>query len=97
MPALEEAVAAVSGLLQMRPFLVSEDDWQAVLTSHLVSPEVEQLLLDDNIDRFIERRQSDIVEQLRQFLVLKCEWGFEHTPPLEDLEIEDLDDVDITR
>jgi hypothetical protein len=94
MPILDEPLAEVSGLLQRRPRTVPANLWPDVLASHLVSPECERLLQVEDVVGFVERRHVDVVDHLKRFLTLVCEWGFENTPPLDDLELDDLDDVD---
>lgn len=91
-PVLDEPVTAISGLLQRPPLDVPEETWSAVLASHLVDPRAEGYLLREDVPRFVEERQTAVVEQLQTFLTVKCEWGFENTPPLADLELNDLDD-----
>ena len=98
MPVVDESLAEVSGLLQHRPRHMPEDLWAAVLASHLISGECEQLLQTEDVVSFVEQRHSDVVGHLRRFLSLVCEWGFENTPPLVDLELDDLDDeLDVAR
>lgn len=97
MPVLDESLAEVSGLLQRRPRTVPEERWPDVLRSHLISPEAYRFLTDEDVERFVERRHDDVLDHLRTFLALKCEWGFENTPPLRDLDLDDLDDDDVAR
>jgi hypothetical protein len=93
-PDLTEVVPSVSGLLQRRPSTVPPQVWTSVLESHGVPPDVEQLVLDEDVPAFIEARQRRLTEDLRTFLERRCEWGFENTPPLADLVLDDLDDDD---
>lgn len=94
MPTLAEEVSAVSGLMQRRPDRLSSEQWTAVLASHAIGPAIERLLAEDDVATFVELRQKRVTDDLRRFLERKCEWGFENTPPLADLEIDDLDGGD---
>ena len=90
MPTLTEAPPAVNGLFSLRPLAVSENRWAAVLDSHAITPEAEQALLAGDSDAFLAARQEVIAAELENFLELACEWGFENTPPLDDMVIDDL-------
>lgn len=63
-----------------------------MLASHAIDPAIERLLKEEDVSGFLERRQQRVTGDLRTFLERKCEWGFENTSPLVDLEIDDLDD-----
>lgn len=90
-PVLTEPVTEVSGAFLQRPFDVPEDTWAQVLRSHSISTKSEcQLAVGDTV-AFLRSRQADLQEVLESFLRRKCEWGFENTPPLHELLIEDLD------
>ncbi|MGH3873815.1 MAG: DUF262 domain-containing protein [Pseudonocardiaceae bacterium] len=91
-PVLTESVTEVSGAFLQRPFDVSEEMWPQVLHSHSISAESESHLAAGDIVVFLESRQADLQHVLESFLRRKCEWGFENTPPLHELLIEDLDD-----
>ena len=90
-PALIEPAAEVSGAFLQRPFDVPEDTWAQVLHSHSISPESERQLAAGDTVAFLRSRQADLQQVLESFLRRKCEWGFENTPPLHELLIEDLD------
>jgi hypothetical protein len=90
-PELNESVNEISGAFLQRRFDVPEDTWAQVLHSHSISPESERQLAAGDIVAFLESRQMDLQQVLESFLRRKCEWGFENTPPLHELLIEDLD------
>ncbi|MGH3868041.1 MAG: DUF262 domain-containing protein [Pseudonocardiaceae bacterium] len=90
-PVLIEPATEVSGAFLQRPFDVSEDTWAQVLHSHSISPESERHLAAGDTVAFLESRQTDLQQVLESFLRRTCEWGFENTPPLHELLIEDLD------
>lgn len=91
MPTLAEALPAVSGLLQRCPSDVTNETWLALLASHAITPEIAAELLVEKVEEFVELRQIGLDANLRDFLRHKCEWGFENTPPLDDLVLDDLD------
>jgi Protein of unknown function DUF262 len=90
-PVLNEPANEISGAFLQRPFDVPEDTWAQVLHSHSISPESERQLAADDTVAFLQSRQMDLQQVLESFLRRKCEWGFENTPPLHELLIEDLD------
>jgi Protein of unknown function DUF262 len=90
-PVLTEAATEVSGAFLQRPFDISEDTWAQVLRSHSISTESECQLAAGDTVAFLQSRQADLQQALESFLRRKCEWGFENTPPLHELLIEDLD------
>lgn len=89
-PVLTEPVNEVSGAFLQRPFDVPEDVWAQVLHSHSISAESERHLAAGDTVAFLQSRQADLQQVLESFLRRKCEWGFENTPPLHELLIEDL-------
>jgi hypothetical protein len=91
-PVLTEPATEVSGVFLQRPFDVPENTWAQVLRSHSISTESECQLAAGDTVAFLESRQADLQQVLESFLRRKCEWGFENTPPLHELLIEDLDD-----
>ncbi|MGB9278525.1 MAG: hypothetical protein WCB57_00330 [Pseudonocardiaceae bacterium] len=90
-PVLAEASTEVSGAFLQRPFDVPEDTWAQVLRSHSISTESERQLAAGDTVAFLRSRQQDLQHVLESFPRRKCEWGFENTPPLHELLIEDLD------
>ncbi|MGH3921601.1 MAG: hypothetical protein ACRDTT_01785 [Pseudonocardiaceae bacterium] len=91
-PVLAEPATEVAGAFLQRPFDVPEDTWAQVLHSHSISAEAETLLAAGDTVAFLLSRQADLQQVLKSFLQRKCEWGFENTPPLHELLIEDLGD-----
>jgi Protein of unknown function DUF262 len=89
-PVLTEPAAEVAGAFLQRPFDVPEDTWAQVLHSHSISAESERHLAAGDTVAFLQSRQADLQQVLESFLRRKCEWGFENTPPLHELLIEDL-------
>ncbi|GAA3441698.1 DUF262 domain-containing protein [Planomonospora venezuelensis] len=64
--------------------------WRTILRSHLVTPEMVELLRRGEIEDFLKARQEAILRHLDSFLHRMCEWDFEDTPPLAELLMEDL-------
>ncbi len=90
-PVLAEPMTAVAGAFLQCLFDMPEDTWQQMLLSHSISPESGRYLAAGDTVAFLRSRQADLQHVLESFLRRKCEWGFENTPPLHDLLIEDLD------
>jgi Protein of unknown function DUF262 len=90
-PVLTEPANELAGAFLQRPFDVPEDIWVQVLHSHSISAESETQLAAGDTVAFLQSRQADLQRVLESFLRRKCEWGFENTPPLHELLIEDLD------
>jgi hypothetical protein len=90
-PVLAESATEVSGVFLQRPFNLPEDIWAQVLRSYTISTESESHLAAGDTVAFLKSRQADLQLVLESFLRRKCEWGFENTPPLHELLIEDLD------
>ncbi|MGH3934785.1 MAG: DUF262 domain-containing protein [Pseudonocardiaceae bacterium] len=90
-PVLTEPTTEVSGAFLQRPLDVSENTWARVLRSHSISAESEHHLAAGDTVAFLISRQTELQRVLESFLQRKCEWGFENTPPLHELLIEDLD------
>ncbi len=90
-PVLAEPATEVAGAFTQCLFDMPEDTWQQVLSSHSISAESGRHLVDGDTVAFLQSRQVDLQQVLESFLRRKCEWGFENTPPLHELLIEDLD------
>lgn len=90
-PVLAEPTTEVAGAFLQCLFDMPEDTWTQVLLSHSISPESGRHLAAGDTVNFLRSRQADLQQVLESFLRRKCEWGFENTPPLHELLIEDLD------
>lgn len=80
--------------LSRSPLALGAEEWAAVLRSHAITPAMSRLLADGRITEFLENRGMVLERQLEDFLRRMCEWGFENTPPLEDLLIDEDEDED---
>lgn len=91
LPAMEqEAGKDVGAVLMNSPITLDENTWSEVLDSHLITPTTAVLLRDGQVVPFLKERQEKLIFNLAGFLQRMCEWGFEDTPPLDELMIEDL-------
>ncbi len=97
LPVLRQDVAEASASLSVELTAVSEELQDRVCRSrrsHLVSPEAAGLLRSGRLPEFIDVRQQLVYDTVWSFLRQRCEWGFEDTPPLAELVIEDEDEDD---
>lgn len=92
LPSMEGNGVSIEPLVTQRPLQCSESVWRAALTSHMISPDMVNLIIQGNIVEFLNRRQIALREQAISFLSRMCEWNFEDTPSLTDLLIEDLEE-----
>jgi hypothetical protein len=91
-PTEEEPVDEIAGLLMQPPLELTDECWTAVLRSHGMSLDMTVPLADGKVVEFLEARQAMLRDDLRRFLQRMCEWGFEDTPSLSELVVEDLDE-----
>ncbi|MFJ2216618.1 DUF262 domain-containing protein [Streptomyces sp. NPDC101062] len=87
-----ESVDEITGRLAQRPIDLDEQTWEGVLASHGISSEMSQFLVSGDSVQFLQARQDLLNEVFRDFLQKMAEWGFENTPPLADLIIEDSEE-----
>jgi hypothetical protein len=92
MPKLTEPVDVVGDLLLARRPQFDAQQWRALRDSHAITPEIESLLEREDTQGLLSQRQIELARVLESFLQRKCEWGFENTPPLAEMVIEDLPD-----
>lgn len=90
MPALVEATNVVGNSLLDAPPGIDEHEWLAVLRSHAITSDVVEHLRAGRAEPMLTVRQAELARVLEPFLERKCEWGFENTPPLAELVVEDL-------
>lgn len=63
----------------------------AVLESHAMTRHLVSLLADDKVADFVAERAELLRQRLHDFLGRMCEWGFESTPPLAGLVLDEDD------
>lgn len=95
MPYVESDSPHVLPLFLQRPPALEPERHEAAVRSHFITPEVVDGLADHGAAEFLRRRQVLLEDGLHDFLEIMCEWGFEDTPPLEELLVPDpKDDAD---
>ncbi|MFE0089518.1 DUF262 domain-containing protein [Streptomyces sp. NPDC058991] len=90
-----ESVDEILGRLAQYPLDMEEHKWHDVLSSHAITPEMARWLAAGDAVRFLRARQESLTILFRDFLQGMAEWGFENTPPLNDLVIPDDEEEDI--
>jgi hypothetical protein len=74
-----------------QPHDVPFDDWLHILRSHGLSPGSASLLASDDTVTFLTARQDELNDVLQRFMHRMAEWGFEDTPPLSDMILDEED------
>lgn len=88
-PVLRRDVAEIADLLSKNLNGLPDDVWQRVRSSHLITPELTALLTSGAGSQFVDKRQQLVHDTVTTFLRQHCEWGFEDTPPLAELVMDD--------
>lgn len=88
MPALSVDSEEVHSLFVHGPDLFDVNSAE-VLDSHALTDEIVDMLRAGALPQALEARQELLARNLRDFLQQTCEWGFEDTPPLSELMMED--------
>ncbi len=91
MPALSVDSEEVHSLFVHGPGLFDVNSAE-VLDSHTLTDEIVEMLRAGTFPQALEARQELLAQNLRDFLKRTCEWGFEDTPPLSELMMEDESD-----
>jgi len=94
MPDRDAAINEMDSLLVRQPLAIEEQQWEATLRSHGITPDSAKLLVSGKVVEFLTARQETLRHDLQEFLKQMCEWDFENTPSLADLVVEDLEDAD---
>lgn len=98
LPTDADPVSEIAGVLSKQPLEIANEDWEAVLASHLLDRDVAALAEQDR-DNFLALRQERILQQLGNFLSRMAEWDYEDTPSLDALDLDDefteLEETDI--
>ncbi len=94
MPTEEEPIDEIDALFSQQPLGLDDEQWDTVLRSHAITRSAAGLLAENHLTEFLDARQKIIRDDLRRFLQHECEWGFEDTPPIDDLILGDLDGDD---
>jgi hypothetical protein len=91
MPGLQIDTQEIITSLSRRPLDLDEGVWRAMLDSHSITPELSDLLWEENYTKFVKLRQELLKERAQDFLARVGEWSFEDTPPLDSLIITEED------
>jgi hypothetical protein len=79
------------GTLLLPPLTSRPEWWPHMLMSHALTEEILDLLRGGAIEQAMALRQKLLAGNLEKFLDWMCEWGFEDTPPLVELLLDDED------
>jgi len=90
-PTMEYEAGSVEGILTLPPDQrpLNGLDWTTALASHNMSLEMAMAAERGDVEAFLTARQETLERQLGTFLQQRCEWGFEDTPPLDSLVLDD--------
>ncbi|MGH3889102.1 MAG: DUF262 domain-containing protein [Pseudonocardiaceae bacterium] len=90
MPVLSVDSEEVDSLFVGGPGLFDANvNWRQVLDSHTLTDQIIGLLRAGAPSEALKARQELLTRNLQDFLRQTCEWGFEDTPPLSELTMED--------
>jgi hypothetical protein len=67
----------------------ADKEWLQVLTSHSLTAEIAKMLRTGKQSQALKERATLLSKRLEDFLQSMCEWGFENTPPLTELLLDD--------
>lgn len=94
LPTEDESVEDFIDSLIDPPLEMDRVTRERVLKSHCLTEDLVALLTNGDSQGFLEKRQEMVTQQLKRFLALMAEWEYEDTPPLANLDLDDLDDED---
>ena len=92
MPSQTDSADTFLEVLQQRPVDMEEEAWERVLSSYCLDSECVRLFSQGKKDHFLSKRQKRVSENLSSFLMRMAEWDYEDTPPLDSLDLDELDD-----
>ena len=88
----EDATGAAREIFSERPMFVPEMTWQKVLESHALDLELADALRDNDYDKFVLSRGPRMRDVTQNFLERMTETTFEDTPPLDELDLDDIEE-----
>jgi hypothetical protein len=94
MPYLATVDSEVAPILLSCPDNIPDESWIDILDSHAISIEMVALLRHGRYVEFLNARFVEIDDRLVKFLRLMCEWEFEDTPSLSELDFDDESEGD---
>src|SRR5690606_36930635 len=90
-----DSIETLRSGLEAPPLALAPAQWEHVLRSHLLDPASLTLLAEDEVEAFLARREASIEAATQRILMQVTGHGFEDTPPLDDLDLDDLDDAQL--
>lgn len=91
-PVLQTSASDIGSLLLNPPFGARTELWPYVMSSHAVTADMLAALATGQVSDFLVARQGLLQDNLRRFLERMCEWGFEDTPPLDEFDLDEIDE-----
>ncbi|NDZ63851.1 DUF262 domain-containing protein [Streptomyces cyaneofuscatus] len=88
LPTGTDPVSEIPVALTVQPLEIDDETWEAVLSSHHLD-RTTAALADRHRDEFLTKRQENIRRQLSDFISRMAEWGYEDTPSLDALDLDD--------
>ncbi|MFE7479245.1 DUF262 domain-containing protein [Streptomyces sp. NPDC057552] len=88
LPTGTDPVSEIPVALTVQPLEIDDETWEAVLGSHHLD-RATAALADRHRDEFLVKRQENIRKQLSDFISRMAEWGYEDTPSLDALDLDD--------
>lgn len=79
--------------ISQQPLDMDDHTWDLVLASYCLDRECVNLFEQGDKESFLLERQGKVTENLRSFLFRMAEWDYEDTPPLDSLELDELDEL----
>ncbi|WP_330253691.1 DUF262 domain-containing protein [Nocardia sp. NBC_00565] len=90
-PGLEAAPSEVPAILAERPLGVTETEWNRALESHVIDPDIATWLAEGKAWEFTRHRVEALRDRVDSFMHQRLEYGYEDTPPLDHLVLDDLE------
>ena len=93
-PTMRGGDGELASVLSAALALLDPPVWVAMLDSHAIDPPLVAALLRGDANAFLDGRQERLTSRLVDFLGRMCEWDFEDTPELSELDLDDEDGDD---
>ncbi|RFU41437.1 DUF262 domain-containing protein [Actinomadura logoneensis] len=87
----DSADTFLEGIAQ-QPLDMEDDVWERVLISYCLDRTSVKLFSQGHKEPFLLRRQEAVTANLATFLARMAEWNYEDTPPLDSLDLDELDE-----
>ncbi|WP_165604937.1 DUF262 domain-containing protein [Mycolicibacterium elephantis] len=90
-PGLEAAPSEVAAMLAKRPPELGEAAWLTTNESHAITQSATTALVSGDVVEFVRLRTQTLRTAVQQFMDSRWEYGFEDTPPIDRLVLDDLE------